>query len=273
MAANQRGIVMISTRLTKFFDIEHPIILAPMTPAAGADLAAAVAAAGGLGLLGGGYGDRSWFETESAKITRNDVGCGFITWSVAQQPDLLDFAIERHSRAIMLSFADPAPFAPRIKQAGVPLICQVHRPSPTSSRCQGRCCRGSRHGSGRPRPNSPVDVAVRADGGGRSEQTCPRCHCSCCRRYRGWARSCCSSHAGRRGGPDGQPFLGDTGGTYPSQRKGQGGGSFGRRDDTNQRVRYRKAKGVAGRIHWAASKERIHRKVARPRREAQGPTG
>jgi nitronate monooxygenase len=117
---------MISTRLTKFFDIEHPIILAPMTPAAGADLSSAVAAAGGLGLLGGGYGDRSWFEAESAKITRNDVGCGFITWSVAQQPDLLDFAIERHPRAIMLSFADPAPFAPRIKQAGVPLVCQVH---------------------------------------------------------------------------------------------------------------------------------------------------
>src|SRR3981189_1402389 len=117
---------MISTRLTKFFDIEHPIILAPMTPAAGADLATAVAAAGGLGLLGGGYGDRSWFEAESAKITRNDVGCGFITWSVAQQPDLLDFAIERHPRAIMLSFADPAPFAPPIKQARVPLICQVH---------------------------------------------------------------------------------------------------------------------------------------------------
>ena len=66
---------MISTRLTKFFDIEHPIILAPMTPAAGADLSSAVAAAGGLGLLGGGYGDRSWFEAESAKITRNDVGC------------------------------------------------------------------------------------------------------------------------------------------------------------------------------------------------------
>jgi len=97
---------MISTRLTKFFDIEHPIILAPMTPAAGADLATAVAAAGGLGLLGGGYGDRSWFEAESAKVMRNDVGCGFITWSVAQQPDLLDFAIERHPRAVMLSFAD-----------------------------------------------------------------------------------------------------------------------------------------------------------------------
>src|SRR4029077_17857851 len=166
---------MISTRLTKFFDIEHPIILAPMTPAAGADLAAAVAAAGGLGLLGGGYGDRSWFEAESAKITRNDVGCGFITWSVAQQPDLLDFAIERHPRAIMLSFADPAPFAPRIKQARVPLICQVHTVDQArrAARCRGRCRCCSRHGSGGSRPNSPVDVAVRADGGGRSEQTCP----------------------------------------------------------------------------------------------------
>jgi len=125
MDTRQRG-AMISTRLTKFFDIEQPIILAPMTPAAGADLAAAVAAAGGLGLLGGGYGERSWLKAESAKLTRKDVGCGFITWSVAQQPDLLDFAIEHHPRAIMLSFADPAPFALRIKRAGVPLICQVH---------------------------------------------------------------------------------------------------------------------------------------------------
>ena len=45
MAANQRGAVMISTRLTKFFDIEPPIILAPMTPAVSTDLSASVAAA------------------------------------------------------------------------------------------------------------------------------------------------------------------------------------------------------------------------------------
>src|SRR5258708_26062110 len=76
--SQNRETVMISTRLTKFFDIEHPIILAPMTPAAGADLATAVAAAGGLGLLGGGYGDRSWFAAESAEFWRNDLGCGFI---------------------------------------------------------------------------------------------------------------------------------------------------------------------------------------------------
>src|ERR1700722_16936314 len=99
----------INTRLTKFFGIDHPIILAPMTPAAGADLSSAVASAGGLGLLGGGYGVRAWFEAKAAKITPNDIGCGFISLSIAEQPALLDFAIERHPRAIMLSFADPAP--------------------------------------------------------------------------------------------------------------------------------------------------------------------
>lgn len=116
---------MIKTRLTEFFGIDHPIVLAPMTPAAGAELADAVAAAGGLGLLGGGYGDRDWFDEESAKVTRSDLGCGFITWSVARDLPLLDLAVERYPRAMMLSFADPEPYVSRIKAAGVPLICQV----------------------------------------------------------------------------------------------------------------------------------------------------
>jgi nitronate monooxygenase len=116
----------IRTRLTEFFGIEHPIVLAPMVPAAGAALASAVADAGALGLLGGGYGDRPWFTQEAAKVTRRDIGCGFITWSMARDPDLFDEALERFPRAMMLSFADPAMFARRVKDAGVPLICQVH---------------------------------------------------------------------------------------------------------------------------------------------------
>ena len=116
----------IRTRLTEYFGIEHPIVLAPMTPAAGAALASAVADAGALGLLGGGYGDRSWFAEESAKVTRQDLGCGFITWSVARDPDLFQEALERFPRAMMLSFADPALLAKRVNDSGVPLICQVH---------------------------------------------------------------------------------------------------------------------------------------------------
>ncbi|MCX8252717.1 Nitronate monooxygenase [Beijerinckiaceae bacterium RH AL1] len=116
----------IATRLTRRFGIEHPIVLAPMVPAAGGALASAVAEAGGLGLLGGGYADRAWFEAQSAKVTRDDVGMGFITWSIPDVPGLLEEALARHPRAMMLSFADPAPYAPTIKAAGVPLICQVH---------------------------------------------------------------------------------------------------------------------------------------------------
>ena len=62
----------ITTSLTKRFGIKHPIVLAPMTPAFGGVLASAVAAAGGLGLIGGGYVDRVWFEQESAKVGQLD---------------------------------------------------------------------------------------------------------------------------------------------------------------------------------------------------------
>jgi nitronate monooxygenase len=125
-ASSKETIVTIATRLTRRFRIKHPIVVAPMTPASGGDLASAVAAAGGLGLLGCGYVDRAWFEAESAKVTRSEVGAGFITWSIPDDPGLLDIALERHPRAVMLSFSNPAPYATRIKKAGVPLICQVH---------------------------------------------------------------------------------------------------------------------------------------------------
>ena len=120
----------ITTRLTQRFKIKHPIVLAPMASSsevvAGGVLASAVAQAGGLGLLGGGYVNRAMFETESAKVTRPDIGSGFIAWTIPQDPGLLDLALERYPRALMLSFSDPAPYAPVVKKAGVPLICQVH---------------------------------------------------------------------------------------------------------------------------------------------------
>src|SRR5438105_12543477 len=94
---------------------------------AGARLTSAVSGAGGFGILGGGYGERTWLEQETAKLKRCAVpfGIGFITWSLAKQPDLLDIALNARPRAIMLSFGDPQPFAPRVKAAGALLICQV----------------------------------------------------------------------------------------------------------------------------------------------------
>jgi nitronate monooxygenase len=116
---------VIVTRLTERFGIDHPVILAPMAFVSGGRLAAAVSAAGGLGLIGGGYGDEPWLREQLDAAGGERIGCGFITWSLRNQPHLLDIALERAPAAMFLSFGDPAPFVPRIKEAGVPLVCQV----------------------------------------------------------------------------------------------------------------------------------------------------
>lgn len=66
-----------------------------------------------------------WLAHEFEAAGKNQVGVGFITWSLAKRPALLDMALERRPAAVMLSFGDPAPFVDRIKGTGATLICQV----------------------------------------------------------------------------------------------------------------------------------------------------
>jgi nitronate monooxygenase len=115
----------IQNRLTRILGIEHPVLLAPMDVVSGGRLAAAVSQAGGLGLLGGGYGDGDWIDREWGRAGNARIGCGFITWSLAKHPRVLDRALAHQPAAIMLSFGDPRPFAPAIRAAGARLICQV----------------------------------------------------------------------------------------------------------------------------------------------------
>src|SRR5690348_13159809 len=112
-------------RVTERLGIEHPVLLAPMDVVSGDRLAAAVSHAGGLGLLGGGYGDGDWIEREWTRAGNARIGCGFITWSLAKRPELLDGLRAHRPAAVMLSFGDPRPFAPAILNAGAKLICQV----------------------------------------------------------------------------------------------------------------------------------------------------
>src|SRR3954453_1650123 len=117
-------VMAIRNRLTQTLGIEHPVLLASMDIVSGGRLAAAVSHAGGLGLIGGGYGDGDWIEREWASAGNARVGCGFITWSLAKLPRLLDDVLAHQPAAIMLSFGDPGPFAAAIRGAGVRLICQ-----------------------------------------------------------------------------------------------------------------------------------------------------
>jgi nitronate monooxygenase len=64
--------------------------------------------------------DAQWEAAGTARV-----GVGFITWRLAEQPQLLDQALAHRPVAVMLSFGDPAPFAGAIKASGAALICQV----------------------------------------------------------------------------------------------------------------------------------------------------
>ena len=116
---------MFTTRLTERMGIRYPILQAPMALAAGGKLAAAVSGAGGLGLIGGGYGDAQWLSEQFDAASDQSVGCGLITWALHEQRHLLDLVLARRPAALFLSFGDPAPFAPAIQAANVPLVCQV----------------------------------------------------------------------------------------------------------------------------------------------------
>ena len=132
----------ITTPITKLLGINHPILLAPMDLVADGRLVAAVDAAGGFGILGGGYGDEKWLARELDVLERakGRFGVGFITWSMAKQPKVLDLALERKPVAVMLSFGSPVPFIDRIKRTGALVICQVQAAARGSDYAGPRNC-------------------------------------------------------------------------------------------------------------------------------------
>lgn len=113
------------TALTRQLGIRHPVLLAPMGAVAGGALARAVTEAGGLGLIGVGYGSADVIEQELAAAEGARVGIGFISWDLARAPERLDLALSRRPAIVQLSFGDATPFVSRIKAAGVPLALQV----------------------------------------------------------------------------------------------------------------------------------------------------
>jgi nitronate monooxygenase len=116
----------IRTALTEAFSLDYPIVLAPMGWASGGRLAASVSNAGGLGLVGGAYGDEAWLHPELDLVrsgTARPWGVGFITWHAGR--GVVDLALSYRPSAVFLSFGDPLKYAGLVKAAGCTLICQV----------------------------------------------------------------------------------------------------------------------------------------------------
>ena len=119
--------MMLYTRLCELFGIPHPILNAPMAGTAGAELAAAVSEAGGLGIIGGSGGDAAWLRGQIHSVrerTDKPFGVGFIS-SRPGLEELTAVAIAERVPVITHSFADPTPFVAPAHAAGILMICQV----------------------------------------------------------------------------------------------------------------------------------------------------
>ncbi len=119
---------MIHTRLCDLLAIDHPILNAPMSGTATADLAAAVSVAGGFGMIGGtSGGGADWLRAQiraTRALTDRPFGVGFIS-SFAGIDDLIQVALDEQVAAINHSFADPTPYVAAAHAAGVKVFAQV----------------------------------------------------------------------------------------------------------------------------------------------------
>lgn len=120
---------MIRNGLTTQLGLRVPVLNAPMTPQAGGALARAVAQNGGLGMLG--FDEDESVESISEQLAILTAapcvpfGIGLVAWVLERRPQLLELAIAARPQLISISFGDPAPYAQRVRDAGILLGSQV----------------------------------------------------------------------------------------------------------------------------------------------------
>lgn len=120
---------MLRTRFTDLLGLGLPVMSAPMSNHSGGQLAAAVSLAGGLGTFGGtnDFGPE-WLREQIAHVrsqTDRPFGVGFITQLIEYNTVNIEIALEERVPVFVFSFADPAPWVGRAKDAGAVTICQV----------------------------------------------------------------------------------------------------------------------------------------------------
>lgn len=118
---------MLSTWLTDRFGIDVPVVSAPMGGVSGGRFAAAVCRAGALGTVAFGRAtpDDVRRETAVAAAAGRPFGVGFIAWTLAGQPGLVEAAIEAQPALISLSYGDYAPYVDAIHAAGILTVTQA----------------------------------------------------------------------------------------------------------------------------------------------------
>jgi nitronate monooxygenase len=117
---------MLSTAWSKSFGLQVPIVNAPMGGVAGGRLAAAVSAAGGLGMVGmGTVATRELLQTQLQHV-RERFGIGLVDWVMRNEAGLLDDALAARPMLLSVSFGTDWSWVAKAHDAGIPTVTQVY---------------------------------------------------------------------------------------------------------------------------------------------------
>jgi nitronate monooxygenase len=117
---------MLSTPWSRSFGLRVPIVNAPMGGVAGGRLAAAVTAAGGLGMVGmGSDGTRELLQTQLRHV-RGAFGIGLVDWVMRTQAGLLEEALAARPALLSVSFGTDWSWVAKAHDAGIATATQVY---------------------------------------------------------------------------------------------------------------------------------------------------
>ncbi|HET7355817.1 MAG TPA: nitronate monooxygenase [Nocardioidaceae bacterium] len=118
----------IQTWLTERFDLSVPVVSAPMAGPAGGALAAAVSAAGGLGMVGVGSGRTPEWIAEQAELAASagrPYGIGLMAWALEKNPDQLAAVLDAGPALVSVSYGPFETYLPALHEAGIAVTTQA----------------------------------------------------------------------------------------------------------------------------------------------------
>ncbi|GBG38227.1 NAD(P)H-dependent flavin oxidoreductase [Mycobacterium montefiorense] len=116
---------MLFTSWSKDFGLRVPIVNAPMGGVAGGRLAAAVTAAGGLGMVGmGSSATRKSLATQLQHVDGR-FGIGLVDWVIRGQPGLLEDALAARPVLLSVSFGTDWSWVAKAHDVGITTVTQV----------------------------------------------------------------------------------------------------------------------------------------------------
>jgi nitronate monooxygenase len=117
---------MLSTTWSTNFGLRVPIVNAPMGGVAGGRLAAAVTAAGGLGMIGMGSVATRELLAEQLQHVDGRFGIGMVDWVMRNEAGLLEDALAARPALLSVSFGTEWSWVAKAHDAGIPTVTQVY---------------------------------------------------------------------------------------------------------------------------------------------------